>query len=418
MNQGLGQVLQVRTSAVCHFLCHFPAQTMSQQTGLFLRNGTFYLRFIIPQRQRHLFDGRSRIVRSLHTTSKREANAQALALRAQLLSPEVSNHLLIGSKKTAQDPKPIYTVRSLLSEWKTTKKPSQDTFRACELAVEGLMAMLEVPDMDLSDLSRKFGQQYSAHLVERCKSRKTAHGKLTWIKSLLNFASDDLELIPRNPWRGIEVRYSQASNRRNWSDSEISTLLSALKSPNKSPLTRHVGAGAEAAYWLPMLAMYTGARLSELAQLTPSDLVEEPDGYWLNITDKAEHQKLKSVAAKRKIPIHQALVDAGFLSYAMAQAKAGHENMWPLLPMRQDKAGGYFSNWFGRYLKSLGMTDLDFHSFRHTFRSKLVMANVPEAVIDQIMGHSVSHNVGKARYTHVASALRSSIGSIYYLNSK
>lgn len=387
---------------------------MSQQTGLFQRNGTFYLRFIIPQRQRHLFDGRTRIVRSLNTTSKREANANALALRAQLLNPETSTHLLIGPAKPSQDTKPSDTVSSLLAEWHTIKKPSQDTFRACELAVEGLLEMLKVPDIDLSGLSRKFGQQYSAHLIKSCKSRKTAHGKLTWIKSLLNFASDDLELIPRNPWRGIEIKYSQASSRRNWSNSEISTLLNALKSPDKSSLTRHAGAGAEAAHWLPLLAMYTGARLSELAQLTPSDLIEEPDGYWLSITDKAEHQKLKSVAAKRKIPVHQALIDAGFLTYAMAQAKAGHTTMWPMLPMRKDKAGGYFSNWFGRYLKSLGMEDLDFHSFRHTFRSKLVMANVPEAVIDQIMGHSVAHNIGKARYTHIGMALRGSMGRVSY----
>ncbi len=387
---------------------------MSQQTGLFQRNGTFYLRFIIPQRKRHLFDGRTRIVRSLNTTSKREANAHALALRAQLLNPEVSTHLLIGPAKSTQNINPSCTVRSLLAEWQTIKKPSQDTFRACELAVDGLLAMLKVPDVELDGLSRKFGQQYSAHLIKSCKSRKTAHGKLTWIKSLLNFASDDLELIPRNPWRGIEIKYSQASSRRNWSNSEISTLLNALTSPNKSSLTRHAGAGAEAAHWLPLLAMYTGARLSELAQLTPSDLIEEPDGHWLSITDKAEHQKLKSVAAKRKIPVHQALIDAGFLTYAMAQAKAGHATMWPMLPMRKDKAGGYFSNWFGRYLKSLGMEDLDFHSFRHTFRSKLVMANVPEAVIDQIMGHSVAHNIGKARYTHIGMALRGSIGRVGY----
>jgi integrase len=387
---------------------------MSQQTGLFQRNGTFYLRFIIPQRQRHLFDGRSRIVRSLNTTSKREANAHALALRAQLLNPEASTNLLIGPAKPTQDTQPSCTVRSLLAEWQAIKKPSQDTYRACELAIEGLMAMLEVPDMDLSALSRKFGQQYSAHLVKSCKSRKTAHGKLTWIKSLLNFASDDLELIPRNPWRGIEIKYSQASTRRNWSDAEISTLMLALKSPDQSSLTSHAGAGAEAANWLPMLAMYTGARLSELAQLTPSDLVEEPDGHWLNITDKAEHQKLKSVAAKRKIPVHQVLIEKGFLTYAMAQAKEGHASMWPMLPMRRDKAGGYFSNWFGRYLKSLGITSLDFHSFRHTFRSKLVLANTPEAVIDNVMGHSVAGNVGKARYTHIDAEARGWIQEVTY----
>jgi integrase len=60
------------------------------------------------------------------------------------------------------------------------------------------------------------------------------------------------------------------------------------------------------------------------------------------------------------------------------------------------------------------MEDLDFHSFRHTFRSKLVMANVPEAVIDHIMGHSVAQNVGKARYTHIGTALRGSIERIMY----
>ena len=113
----------------------FPAQIMSQQTGLFQRNGTFYLRFIIPQRQRHLFDGRSRIVRSLNTTSKREANAHALALRAQLLNPVASTHLLIGPAKPTQDTQPSCTVRSLLAEWQAIKKLSQDIYRACEYLI-------------------------------------------------------------------------------------------------------------------------------------------------------------------------------------------------------------------------------------------------------------------------------------------
>lgn len=386
---------------------------MAKDTGLFQRNGTFYLRFIVPKHQRHLFEGRSRIVKSLGTESAREAKLQALALRAQWLNPASSkysvqtNSSIVGAAES-------YTIKEVLAQWQDTKKPSKDTYRSCELAVEGLLAMIGLSDISLNNLTRKVGQQFSAHLVESCNSRKTAHGKITWIKSLLNFASNDIELIPKNPWRGIEIKYSQASTRRNWSDSEIATLLRALTSPDTRSLIRHAGAGAEAAQWLPLLAIYTGARLSELAQLTPSDLVEEPDGYWLHITDKAEHQKLKSVAAKRKIPVHQALIDAEFPAYAMTQAQAGHISMWPMLPMRKDKAGGYFSNWFGRYLKSLGIADLDFHSFRHTFRSKLVVANVPEAVIDQIMGHSVAHNVGKARYTHIRSVLRGCLERVCY----
>ena len=146
----LDKFYRSRQAQCVTFCVTFRAQIMSQQTGLFQRNGTFYLRFIIPQRQRHLFDGRSRIVRSLNTTSKREANANALALRAQLLNPEASTHLLIGQAKPTQEINPSSTVRSLLAEWKTIKKPSQDTFRACELAVDGLLEMLKMPDIDLS----------------------------------------------------------------------------------------------------------------------------------------------------------------------------------------------------------------------------------------------------------------------------
>ena len=60
---------------------------MAKNTGLFLRNGTFYIRFIVPKGQQHLFQGRSRIVKSLSTDSAREAKLQALVLRAQWLKP-------------------------------------------------------------------------------------------------------------------------------------------------------------------------------------------------------------------------------------------------------------------------------------------------------------------------------------------
>lgn len=384
---------------------------MAKDTGLFQRNGTFYLRFIVPKRQRHLFQGRSRIVKSLSTDSAREAKLQALVLRAQWLNPANNKHF-VPTDSSIVGPAESHTIKGLLAQWQETRNPSKDTYRSCELAVEGLLAMLGVQDICLSNLNRKVGQQYSAHLIESCNSRKTAHGKLTWVKSLLNFAYDDLEWVARNPWRGIDIQYSKTTTRRIWTDAEITKLFNALRSFPKDRLPKQ--AGADAAYWLPRLAIYTGARLSELAQLKPTDLVEKPDGYWINITDAAPDQKLKTVAAKRSIPVHEALIDGGLVTYAKRLKLAQSTSMWPLLPTRAGKAGGYFSNWFGRYLKTQGFTDLDFHSLRHTFRTKLVIANVPESVIDRIMGHSVAGNVGKARYTHVQSELRRSINSIFF----
>ena len=69
--------------------------------------------------------------------------------------------------------------------------------------------------------------------------------------------------------------------------------------------------------WIIYLVIYTGARRGELVQLRKEDVkVDEKTGrYYLLITDAHESQKLKTENAKRKIPLHQALIDAGFLDY-------------------------------------------------------------------------------------------------------
>ncbi|MFN5745002.1 MAG: tyrosine-type recombinase/integrase [Methylococcaceae bacterium] len=44
---------------------------------------------------------------------------------------------------------------------------------------------------------------------------------------------------------------------------------------------------------------------------------------------------------------------------------------------------------------------LDFHSFRHTVRTRLAEASVTESLIDDILGHaSTSASIGKTVYTH------------------
>ena len=44
---------------------------------------------------------------------------------------------------------------------------------------------------------------------------------------------------------------------------------------------------------------------------------------------------------------------------------------------------------------------LDFHSFRHTVRTKLTEASIPEDLIDHMVGHaSTGSSIGRRIYTH------------------
>ncbi|MBK6511599.1 MAG: hypothetical protein IPG06_20595 [Haliea sp.] len=82
--------------------------------------------------------------------------------------------------------------------------------------------------------------------------------------------------------------------------------------------------------WLPVLALYTGARQTELAQLLITDVVQI-DGIWcLNITDQGNDQKLKT-KLQCIVPIHKGLIAQGFLDYFRDIEKSKHKQLWPTL---------------------------------------------------------------------------------------
>ena len=58
---------------------------MASTTGLFRRNGHFYLRVLLPLHHPLRVTGRSRIVKSLGTSSPNEAKVRALETRLKIL---------------------------------------------------------------------------------------------------------------------------------------------------------------------------------------------------------------------------------------------------------------------------------------------------------------------------------------------
>jgi integrase len=149
-------------------------------------------------------------------------------------------------------------------------------------------------------------------------------------------------------------------------------------------------------------------RCEEIGQLLVSDIVEE-NQYGFPIIDINEFdlenkrvKRLKSSAARRKIPIHPILLDLGLMSYVSEVRAQEHARLFPDLIETRGKDNrikwthSYSSHRFPR-LRQSRHVEKPFHCFRHTVKAFWV--NTSSVVVDvevqnAILGHSRGHGAG------------------------
>jgi integrase len=145
-------------------------------------------------------------------------------------------------------------------------------------------------------------------------------------------------------------------------------------------------------FWMPLLGLFTGARIGELAQLNLDDIRQDKDGHWVIGVNDKEFKKVKTDAARRQIPIHPKLIELGFLDYLTDVRATVPESNRVFPYLRYDKKNGFAdvpSEAFGRYLDDLTIyaDDKVFHSFRSTANQCLKENNVQPSVRSQLVGH-------------------------------
>lgn len=157
--------------------------------------------------------------------------------------------------------------------------------------------------------------------------------------------------------------------------------------------------------WGTIIAIYTGARLNEIAQLQLSD-IKQIDGVWcFDFNDEGDDRELKNSASRRVVPIHAALIKAGLLSYVEQVRKEKKDRL--LHALTQNSHNGYGRNlgrWFRTFLTRLGLKSkkLVFHSFRHSAVTYLFQAGVDEPIVKTLVGHTlggITHKVYAKGYT-------------------
>ena len=160
------------------------------------------------------------------------------------------------------------------------------------------------------------------------------------------------------------------------------------------------------AQWAAILALFTGARPSELAQVKLDSIRDERGVLVLKIEEET-----KNAGSQRLIPIHSKLTALGLGTYLDKLRKAGETHLFPVW-FRQGcdakkkaeakaKETGiaitlnqHFPKFIPRrfnvtYLPSVGINDnrKNFYSFRHTFKTGLALAGVTKDLRDYLCGH-------------------------------
>lgn len=146
-------------------------------------------------------------------------------------------------------------------------------------------------------------------------------------------------------------------------------------------------------YWIPLLGLFTGARINEICQLYLSD-IKLIDDVWVIDINESDSKKLKTLNSQRQVPIHSILIkQLKFLEF-VDKLRDKHTRLFPELTNTRDGYGGSVSKWFNRtYRKNVNVGQLDaeqkkFHSFRHNFSNYYKqLGGIEEHRVAELIGH-------------------------------
>ena len=257
-------------------------------------------------------------------------------------------------------------------------------------------------DLPLHAVSRTIGIEFrdklQAWAIEKGKTATTADNILVSLRALFNVARDK-GWLTSNPLErlSVEIGGKESEGREPWTKDELGLIFSdPLWTKRAIPTDKK--AGKEAAYWIPLIACYTGARLTEIAQLWTDDLATEPGKETFEFrADAQRDQKLKNSGSWRAVPMHPELIRLGFCDYVQSLPNG---SLFPHLPKEgKNGAGGQFGKWFGTFKSAKGFTSpaKSFHSFRHLVATELRLAGATDAQADAITGHA-GNGVGRQVY--------------------
>ncbi|CDX60230.1 putative integrase/resolvase recombinase protein [Mesorhizobium plurifarium] len=216
------------------------------------------------------------------------------------------------------------------------------------------------------------------------------------VSSLFIWARKNFDEVTANPFEGVKPQVDTIAReeRDPFSIEELKAIFAAPPFAGAKSEHHWLQPGGEVLdssgkFWVPLIAAYTGARLMEIVQLQKADVQTIGDVTFFNITTDGGDKWLKTRGSKRRIPVHPALVTAGFLDF-VAKVKSPSDRLFPDIEIggamnRSSPA----SKLFVRLIRAAGVKSRKncFHSFRHSFEDACRDAEIDSAVMNALQGH-------------------------------
>ncbi|QIR14487.1 tyrosine-type recombinase/integrase [Shewanella aestuarii] len=249
---------------------------------------------------------------------------------------------------------------------------------------------------DVSAITSAEAMEYKDCLLEEGRSHKSNKDYLAAVSQFFKWCKL-MRYTAENPFD--EVKLTKPANqaghdlaRLRWQPHQIKQVLNSTAFIDKSQDFK----------WITLLMMYGGLRPAEACQLHIHD-IEVKDGIALmNITNASAGQQLKTEQSKRKVPIHQQLIELGFMDFVKKRADRTSKAK-PLFHYQPSHDGNWshtFCREFGKLLDQLNFTAgkrPTAYSFRHTFIDELKQGQIEESLVAQIVGHAYQ-NITYGRY--------------------
>ncbi|MCV0394832.1 MAG: tyrosine-type recombinase/integrase [Rhizobiaceae bacterium] len=291
---------------------------------------------------------------------------------------------------------PSISLDELWDRWERESNPSASTLSTWRGVVRHLKSFLGRKADDVARVEPADIVAWKDKLVASGKSAGTiGNGYLACARALFRYAVAN-KLLAADPTEGVRVAHKKKAGTKKigYDRAEVARLL-ALADAAEEPWKR----------WLPWLAASTGSRIGEVAQLHASHVTTVEGLPCIHIKPAPDAGSIKNSESERTVPIHSALIKAGFLEFVKEKGNGplfyGRSSGDPRRKHASKSVTGRLAEW----IRASGFNDprkSPNHALRHWFKSEAVRVGILDSVADVIQGHIEGNSASVYRHFPVS----------------